>query len=236
MNSGRVIKCEQGDPLWLTERTGRVTASRVVDVVSKLKNGKYSAARETYMMELLVEALTGRAADHYVTAEMQFGIENEGLARSMYEIKTGTEVERVGLVIHPTIERSAASPDGLVGDDGLIEIKCPKTSTHLRYLMDEAVPEQYLPQMLWQMACTGRQFCDFVSYDPRLPEEFGLFIVRLTREEEVIEEMQCEVENFIRELNAMAVKLLKGKPMPTPQPQPAAMESSVPRAEIPASI
>jgi putative phage-type endonuclease len=221
--SGRVINCTQGDTTWLFERTGRVTASRIGDVMAKLKNGKSSQARETYKMELLTEILTGRAAEHYVSMAMDWGIETEPIARSNYEMAKGVEVERVGLVIHPSIERSAASPDGLVGSGGLLEIKCPNTTTHVRYLLDGTVPEDYKPQMLWQMACTERDWCDFVSYDPRLPSEYGLFIVRFERDNLVIREMEAEVLQFISEVEEMAQKLLKYK-----------KASAVVRAEIPA--
>jgi putative phage-type endonuclease len=221
MKSGRIIKCDQGDSTWLHERVGRVTASRITDVVSKLKNGKPSAARETYKMELLTEVLTGQTAEHFVTAAMQHGIETEPLARSMYEIEKNVSVERIGMVIHPKIERASASPDGLVGDWGLVEFKCPQTATHLRYFIDGVVPEDYKAQMSWQLACTGRSWVDFCSYDSRLPADFGLFIKRFERDEEAICQMEKEVETFIAELNAMCEKLLKGRPAPTAE-NPAA--------------
>jgi putative phage-type endonuclease len=206
---------EQRTPEWLAARTGSVTASRVADVVSKLKNGKVSASRATYMMELLAEVVTGSAAEHFVSIPMMYGIENEPLARSMYELKRGVEVERIGYVKHASIPRSGASPDGLVGDHGLVEIKVPNTTTHLGYFIEGVVPEEYKPQMMWQMACTGREWCDFVSYDPRIHEDLGLFIIRFERDEKAIGEMECEVEKFIEELNAMAAKLLKNRPAPT---------------------
>ena len=212
MKSGRVIQCQQGDETWFFERTGRVTASRVADVVSKRSNGKYTAARETYKLELLTEILTGRAAEHYVSLAMDWGVEQEPLARAEYELATNVEVERVGLVIHPSIDRAAASPDGFVGTDGLAEFKCPTTSTHLRYLIEEKIPDDYVCQMQWQLACTGRLWNDFVSYDSRLPSEFGLFIVRLDRDDKLIGQMEREVEQFISELNNLAEKLLKDRP------------------------
>ncbi len=201
----------QGTVEWLMERIGNVTASRVADVISKLKNGSPSQARETYKMEVLTEVLTGRATEHYVSAAMDFGTENEPLARTCYEMSKGIEVELVGYVKHPSIPRSGASPDGLMGDDGLVEFKVPNTTTHLRYFLDGVVPEEYKPQMFWQMACTGRKYCDFCSYDPRLPQEYGLFIVRLERDENVIASMELEVIQFIKEVNEMAQQLLKHK-------------------------
>jgi YqaJ-like viral recombinase domain len=227
------LNVQQNTPEWIVARIGNVTASRVKDVVAKLKSGKESAARASYRLELLTEVLTGRAADHYVSREMDFGTENEPLARTCYELREGVEVERVGYVMHPSIPRSGASPDGLVGEDGLVEFKVPNTTTHLEYLIEGVVPDDYIPQMMWQLACTGRKWVDFVSYDPRLPEEFGLFIVRFTPTDDAIGKMEREVECFIKELNAMCEKLLKGRPIPTPQ---AMIESTVPRAEIPASI
>lgn len=223
------LTMQQGSPEWLYERCGQVTASRVVDVVAKLKNGKESAARQSYKMELLSETITGRAAEHFVSMAMDYGYENEPLARSAYEITKSLEVERIGYVRHPRIPRTGASPDGLVGDDGLVEIKVPNTTTHLGYLIGEVVPKDYIPQMMWQMSCTERQWCDFVSYDPRLPEEFGLFIVRLDRDESLIAEMEREVEKFLAELGEMAQKLGKfGKHPDALEPGPG-----VPRAEIP---
>lgn len=203
------LRVEQGTPEWLIARCGCVTASRIEDVVKKLKNGNDSEARRTYKLELLTEIITGRATEHFVTQAMEFGLENEPLARTAYEITKGIDVEKVGFVLHPKIKRSGASPDALVGEDGLVEFKVPTTTTHLQYLIDGTVPPKYVPQMMWQMACTGRQWCDFVSYDPRLPEDFGLFVARLPRDEKVIAEMEQEVERFISELNGMCDVLLK---------------------------
>ena len=205
------LTIQQGSCEWFEVRTGCVTASRVKDAIAKLKKGGESAARRTYKLELLTELLTGHAVEHYVSLSMDFGTENEPLARAEYELSQNVEVERIGYVKHPLIKRSGASPDGLVGDDGLVEIKVPNTNTHLEYFLGEVVPDEYRPQMMWQMACSGRQWCDFVSYDPRLPREFGLFIVRLERDNKVIAEMERDVELFISELNAMAEKLLKHK-------------------------
>ncbi len=199
------LPVQQGTPEWLMARVGCVTASRVKDVLGT------KAAREKYKLEILTEILTGLAVEHYVSQAMDFGTENEGAARGNYEIAKGCEVELVGLVMHPGIKRAAASPDGLVGEDGLVEFKVPNTTTHLGYLLAGAVPSEYKPQMLWQMACTDRTWCDFVSYDPRLPSEFGLFIVRFDRDRAAIEKMEREVELFMTEVNEMAEKLLKHK-------------------------
>lgn len=221
------INVDQQTAEWLQLRCGSVTAYRIKDVVAKLKNGKESAARHTYKMELLTELLTGRAFEHYVSQAMDFGSENEGLARETYAMNKGVEVERIGYVKHPSIPRTGCSPDGLVGDDGLVELKVPTTTTHLEYLIDGVVPEEYKPQMMWQMACTGRQWCDYVSYDPRLPEEFGLFIIRFNRDDAAIAAMEHEVESFIAELNAMVLKL------PRRHVEQAPAGQQPPKAEIP---
>jgi putative phage-type endonuclease len=227
------LQVEQGTPEWLIARVGCVTASRIKDVVAVLKNGKSSAARETYKMEVLTEILTGRATDHYVSQPMEFGLENEPLARTSYEIEYGVETEKVGFVLHPTIKRSGCSPDGLVGDDGLVEIKVPNTTTHLTYLIEGIVPEDYIPQMQWQMACTGRQWCDFVSYDPRLPQEFGLFVIRLKRDDAVIADMEAKVQTFINEVGEMCQKLNAHKAA-VKAPDPTYI--GPPRAEIPVNL
>lgn len=227
------LNIQQGSPEWLFERCGCVTASRIKDVVAKLKNGKESAARQSYKMEVLTEILTGRTTEHFVTMAMDWGIQTEPLARTAYEFAKGVEVERIGYVRHLGISRSGASPDGLVGEDGLVEIKCPNTTTHLEYLIEGVVPDDYRPQMMWQMACTGRSWCDFVSYDPRLPNEFNLFIERLHRDDMVIGDMEREVERFISEVNEMAQKLLKHK---AEQEYHMPAGAGPPRAEIPVEL
>lgn len=209
---------------WLQARVGHVTASRVAAVIGRLKSGKPTAEYENYKMETLTEILTGQNVEHYVSPYMDFGKEYEGVARAQYEMVKDVEVERVGFVLHPRIARSGASPDGLVGEDGLVEIKVPTTANHLRYLMEGVVPEQYVPQMMWQIACTERKWCDFCSYDPRLPTDFGLFIVRLDRDDEAIRDMEDKVVQFIAEVNALSEKLLASRKytaMPIPVPAPA---------------
>lgn len=202
---------EQNTPEWLQIRCGCVTASHIKDVVLKQKNGKYYAARKEYMVDLLAETLTGRATERYVSVPMMYGIENEGLAVANYEFAKELDTEKIGYIAHPAIQRAGASPDRLVGDDGLLECKVPNTTTHLEYFEAGVPPEDYIPQMAWQLACSGRQWVDFCSYDPRLPEEFGLFIVRYHRDEELITAMEEEVLKFRAELNTMAERLLKRK-------------------------
>jgi putative phage-type endonuclease len=186
---------------WYATRLGKVTASRVADVVAKTKTG-YSASRANYMAELICERLTGNKGDSYQNAAMVWGTETEPMARAAYEAETGALVEGVGFVPHPTITMSGASPDGFVGDDGLVEIKCPNTATHIDTILSETIPGKYNTQMQWQMACTGRKWCDFISYDPRVPEKMQLWIKRVERDQKLIDELEKDVFNFIEELES----------------------------------
>lgn len=190
----------QGSDEWKAIRLGKVTASRVADVVARTKTG-WGASRATYMAELIVERVTGVPAEKYTNAAMQWGTEYEPEARIAYEFMRNFDVQQVGFVPHPIIAMSGASPDGLVQDDGLLEIKCPNTATHLDTLLGQAIPAKYQTQMLWQMACTGRQWCDFVSYDPRMPEHMRLFVRRLDRDEARISELERDVACFLAELD-----------------------------------
>ena len=216
----REIHCKQRSSEWLAARTGKVTASNVADVIYFLKpkkgeeRGEESAARRTYKARILAEILTGRCLENYVSDAMQWGIMNEDFARTEYELRYNCEVGLVGFVLHPMIDRSGASPDGLVGADGLIEIKAPNTVTHLDYLLKEEVPADYQPQMLWQMACTGREWCDFVSYDPRMPEHLQLFVKRFYRDEKRISEMEQAVERFLEEVDDLISRLPKATDVP----------------------
>ena len=199
---------EQRSPEWFSARLGKVTASRVADIVAKTKSG-YSAHRANYMAELIVERLTGKAAEHYQNAAMFWGTSTEPLARSSYEDFTGGLVEEVGFVPHPTIPMSGASPDGMVNEDGLVEIKCPNTSTHIETVLGQEAPAKYLPQMQWQMACTGRDYCDFVSFDPRLPDGMKIFVRTVRRDAEMIKTLEEEVSKFLAEMDAKIEQLKK---------------------------
>ena len=205
-----VIDLPQGSPEWLAARAGRVTASRIADVLAKIKTGE-AAVRRDYRAQLVAEILTGKPQeDGFINAEMQWGIETEPLARSAYEVAKDVLVDQIGFVLHPVIERAGASPDGLAGKVGL-EIKCPKTATHLQYLIEGVAPAKYQPQMLWQMACMGTEAVDFVSFDPRLPENVRLFVVRFERDEKRIQEMNAEVIVFLREVDELLAKLKQRK-------------------------
>jgi putative phage-type endonuclease len=201
---------DQGTEEWFTIRIGKVTASRVADVIAKTKTG-YSASRDNYMAQLVCERLTGQKGESFTNAAMQHGTETEPLARAAYEALHDVLVDEVGFVPHPTIEMAGASPDGLVGDDGLIEIKCPNTATHIDTLLSQTVPGKYNTQMQFQMACTGRQWCDFVSFDNRLPEELQLFVTRVPRDEVFIRLIEAEIVQFLAELDDKINKLMKVK-------------------------
>jgi len=195
----------QRTPEWHALRAGKVTASRVADIMAKTKTGT-SASRATYMAELMSERLTGKPALKFSSRAMDWGTEYEEEARANYEVASGNLVEGVGFVPHPTLE-AGASPDGYIGSDGLIEIKCPNTSTHLDTLMSQEIPPKYVYQIFWQMECTGRTWCDFVSYDPRLPENLRIFIKRIERDDLRLSEIRKDVALFIDELNAKIEKL-----------------------------
>lgn len=193
----------QGSDEWKALRLGKVTASRVADIVAKTKSG-YSASRANYMAQLIAERLTGTPAESFSNAAMIHGTETEPEARDAYCFYQGVAVKEVAFVPHPKIDQAGCSPDGLVDEDGLVEIKCPNTATHLETLLGQAVPAKYETQMQFQMACTGRKFCDFVSYDPRMPENMRLFIKRMPRDDKRIAELEGEIAAFLLE---MAVKL-----------------------------
>ena len=192
---------QQRTEAWHKSRIGRVTASKVADVIARTKSG-YSASRENYLAQLVVERFTGQPTESYTNAAMQWGTDQEPFARAAYEHATGVLVEECGFVLHPEISDSGASPDGLVGDDGLIEIKCPSTATMIETLLTETVPGKYITQMQWQMACTGRQWCDFVCFDPRMPEGLQLYIKRVDRDDAYIAELASEIRKFLAEVEA----------------------------------
>jgi len=191
---------QQGTDEWVRARCSLVTASRVADVCAKTKSG-YSASRASYMGQLLAERLTGQVAESYSNAAMQWGTDHEPQARAVYELATGNFVEEVGFVPHPTVIGSGASPDGLVDPDGMLEIKCPNTSTHWATLKSKAPAGRYQIQMQWQMACTGRKWCDFVSFDPRLTLAKQFICVRVERDDAHIAVLEEEVRRFILELD-----------------------------------
>ncbi|PUB87027.1 MAG: exonuclease [gamma proteobacterium symbiont of Ctena orbiculata] len=199
---------EQLSKEWFAARCGKVTASKVGDVLAKTRSG-WAAARANYMAQLLVERLTGQKEEGYTNAAMQWGVDTEPQARDAYIFMTDNEVEQVGFIDHPIIDMSGASPDGLVGDDGLVEIKCPNTATHINTFLSAKIDKKYMDQMYWQMACTERQWCDFVSFDPRLPEEYQLFVKRFELDKARVQELEEGVIKFNQELIVMIEQLKK---------------------------
>jgi putative phage-type endonuclease len=197
---------EQRSSEWFNARLGKVTASRVADVIAKTKTG-YSASRENYMAQLVCERMTGTQGESYNNAAMQWGTDQEPLARAAYEAAKDVLVDEVGFIVHPTIIAAGASPDGLVGDDGLIEIKCPNTATHIDTLLSDKVPSKYNTQMQWQMSCTGRKWCDFVSFDPRMPDGLQIFIQRVDFDAEYVKMLETEITGFLGELETKIEKL-----------------------------
>jgi len=201
---------EQGSDAWFNIRIGKVTASRVADVLAKTKTG-YSTTRDNYMAQLVCERLTGQKGESFTNAAMQHGTETEPLARAAYEARYDVLVDEVGFVSHPTIEMSGASPDGLVGDEGLLEIKAPNTATHIETLLSESVPNKYYTQMQFQLSCTGRKWCDFVSFDNRLPTELQMFVKRVPRDDMYIRLIEDEIVKFLNELDIKIAQLMKVK-------------------------
>lgn len=198
----------QNTPEWIIHRQGMVTASNMWRVMAKLKDPKKeSAERARYKAELVCEVLTGRATEHYVSPAMETGLEREPLARTAYEVKYDLEAQPGGFWAHDTIPRLGASPDAILGEDGLAEFKCPSLTTHLGYLLSGEIPEEYQLQMQTQMACTGRKWNDFGSYHPDMPERWQLWVKRLERDDKMISAIELETLQFLEEVIAVVKKL-----------------------------
>ena len=199
---------EQRSSDWFAMRAGRVTASRIADMMAKTKTG-WGASRANYKADLVVERLTGLPKDSFSNAAMQWGTDVEPQARQAYCEHMLCTVDELAFAEHPTIAMAGASPDGLVGETGLIEIKCPNPATHIDTLLNGTVPEKYVLQMQWQMACMpGREWNDFVSFDPRLPESMRLWVKRLHRDDALIADLEREVTSFLAEVDDTVSKLL----------------------------
>ena len=198
---------DQGSAEWLEARRGKCTASRLGDLMAVTRDGKPAASRRAYLIELLIERITGSAIERHVTAAMQHGIDWEPHARTAYEWITDRTVEPVGFVPHPTIPDFGASPDGLVGEHGLLEIKCPTTPKHVAMLLGEPIERGWLLQMHGQMMCTHRLWADFVSYDPRLPQPYQTHIRRVMRDGDLVAEIDAAVRAFLRDLAAERERL-----------------------------
>ena len=197
---------EQGTPEWFAQRLGKVTASRIKDVMAKGKTGE-ATTRATYRAQLVAERLSGKVAEGFTTASMKWGTDCEPLARAAYEAETGNLVTEVAMIEHPTIKMAGASPDGLIGKEGGIEVKCPETKTHIDTILSDKAPSEYVLQMQWQMACAGMKWVDFISFDPRMPSDMQLFVKRVERDEAKIAEIENEVKKFLTEVEQTIEKL-----------------------------
>ncbi len=186
---------------WHLDRLGKVTASCIYKVMARTKTG-YGADRANYHAQLVAERLSGAPTEGFTNAAMQWGVDTEAQARAMYAFQTGSDVEETGFWPHPCIAMSGASPDGLVGAKGLIEVKCPNTATHIATLRGGGIDRKYMLQMQWQMACTGREWCDFASFDPRLPLAMQLHVERVELDKRLLDEIEDEVGKFLREVDA----------------------------------
>jgi len=197
----------QGSAEWKQARCGKITASRIADLMARTRSG-YGASRKNYLAELLVERMTGEPTEGYTNAAMQWGIDHEPEARTVYEFETGNVVEEVGFIVHPEYNFSGASPDGLVGDDGMVEIKCPNTATHIETMLTGVIPERYIKQMQWQMECCGRLWCHYMSYDPRMKDPSLIFYVQsIARDDMFLAEARQAVLRADAELLEMEKRL-----------------------------
>jgi putative phage-type endonuclease len=202
------INVEQGSDAWHKARLGHITASHISDVMAKGKGKEESVTRYNYKVKLVAERITGvSASDGYTNSAMEWGVEQEQFACMAYEAREETFVTRTGFWLHPTIDWLGVSPDRLVGDGGLVEVKCPNTSTHVQYLLSREVPAKYYNQIQCQLWVTRRAWCDFVSYDPRLPLRKQLLILRVNRDDKMIALMQEEVQKFLGEVEDLIIKL-----------------------------
>lgn len=201
---------EQGTEEWRRQRLGKATGSRIADIIAKGKSGASSASRKNYAAQLVIERLTEEVQPGFSSEPMEWGNDKEPEARAAYAFlrADGVTVTKAGFVDHPRIPMAGASPDSYVGEDGLLEIKCPNSATHMETILGKSPPAKYMTQMQWVMACTGRQWCDFVSYDPRFPENLALHVIRVPRDQKRIIELETEVSIFLREVSA-AVDALK---------------------------
>jgi putative phage-type endonuclease len=198
----------QGTREWHQARLGKLTASRIADMMAKTKTG-YGASRKNYTAELVIQRLTGTVPETYTNAAMQWGTDHEPQARDLYAMINDVEVREVGLALHPRLSEAAASPDGLVSEDGLVEIKCPNSATHIETLLTEKVPQKYQLQMQFQMACTERQWCDYISYDPRMPTGMVMWTKRVERDDRLISDIENEAIKFLREVDEQVEALRK---------------------------
>ena len=206
IDTGTTLIAQQS-PEWFAMRVGKVTASCIADVMSAGRGSAPSATRANYMARIIAERLSGKWTETFTSAAMQWGIETEATARAAYSAASGNAVQDATFCQHPTIKWAGATPDGIIGDDGLLEIKCPNTATHMQALLGAAIDSGYMKQMQFQMACTGRAWVDFVSFDPRLPENLQLLVRRVERNDAMIAEIEAAVTTFLAEAEALIEKL-----------------------------
>jgi putative phage-type endonuclease len=204
----RIIYCEQGSDEWFAARAGCVTSTSIEAVLVQRADSK---TRDDLKWQILGEILSGKpsakAKYGFKSKAMEDGKDNEPLARFAYEKANDCMLDQVGLVMHPTIERAACSPDSLIGDDGVLEIKCPLRETQLQYRAKNRLPPEYAKQCIWHLACTGRQYVDFVSFSPELPDHLQLFQVRLEADPAVIDDFNAKVRQFLAEVNGLLIQL-----------------------------
>ncbi len=194
----------QDSKAWTAARVGHLTASRMKDVLAISKrDGKPLEVRDAYLMELVSERIIGGAVDHYVTAAMQWGLDHEIEAKCAYGQVKNCDVDPAGFILHPSIEFFGASPDAFIGSDGLCELKCPTTAKHLRWILAGVVPEEHKPQMIAQIACTGREWVDFVSFDPRVPARQRVFIRRFVPTAEELDLVETQATLVRQEVEAL---------------------------------
>lgn len=207
MNAPIPIEALAGTENWHAARRGCLTASRIADALAVLKNGKPAESRKRLTFDLLAERATGIAVSHFVTPAMQHGIDNQAGAITEYEIRHGVLVQPEAFVLHPQIDFAGATPDGFIGTDGLIEVKCPTSPKFLSWVMAGEVPQEHRLQMLFQLACTRRQWVDFVAYDPRVPSHLQLFVRRFEPDWKEVEKVEAGAKEFLDELAFMAEQL-----------------------------
>lgn len=197
----------QGTDAWFAMRLGKVTASRVADVMAKTKTG-VAASRQNYLIELALQRVTGVFEQGFTTQAMQDGIDREAQARVLYEVTTGEFVDQAPFVDHPTIQGFGASPDGLVNTNGLCEIKCRGNSGHWEVIKTNEIPKKYWIQQQAQLSCTGREWNDYVGYNPNFPDKSKLYVQRVYRDEAFIADMEAQIKQFLIEVEE-EVKLMK---------------------------
>lgn len=201
---------QQGSVEWKKLRAGKVTGSRISDLTARSKDRKtWGVSRANYMAELIAERLTGVPFEGFSNAAMQWGTDTESQARETYAIETLLDIEEIAFIPHPTIEMAGCSPDGLVGTDGMAQFKCPQINTHIETLMDQSAPSKYIKQIQWEMACTGRSWSDFVSFNPLMPPTMQLFVKRVNRDPAMISELESAVRDFLSELDGKVAALTK---------------------------